>query len=125
MAIVSSAGLPKTCHASQRSRKKSSDSLLRDPFGRPAGLPDCPGLNWVNSLPVTCFPPVDSGLLLTISVHRIRSPVALLSARSVHRIARPHPLQSGSSPARPWRLTTLPDALDPRYCGDGGHQGSL
>jgi hypothetical protein len=34
-------------------------------------LPDWPGLNWVNSLPVTCFPPVDSGLLLTISVHRI------------------------------------------------------
>jgi hypothetical protein len=39
---------------------------LREPFGRPLGLPDWPGLNWVNSLPVTCFPPVDSGLRLTL-----------------------------------------------------------
>src|SRR4029453_1784826 len=48
MAIVSSAGLPKACHTSQRSRKKSSDSLLREPFGRPAGLPDCPGFQGIN-----------------------------------------------------------------------------
>src|SRR3974390_467580 len=52
--------------------KNSSLSLLREPCRRPLGLPDWPGLNWVNSLPVTCFPPVDSGLRLTISVHRIR-----------------------------------------------------
>jgi hypothetical protein len=37
------AALPIACHASQRSRKKSSDSLLREPFGRPLGLPDWPG----------------------------------------------------------------------------------
>ena len=65
-AAVISAGLPKACHASQRSRKNFSLSLLREPFGRPLGLPDWPGLNWVNSLPVTCFPPVDLGLRLTI-----------------------------------------------------------
>src|SRR4029453_11452641 len=48
MAIVSSAGLPKACHASQRSRKKSSLSLLREPFGRPLGLPDWPGFQGIN-----------------------------------------------------------------------------
>ena len=85
-AAVISAGLPKACHASQRSRKNFSLSLLREPFGRPLGLPDWPGLNWVNSLPVTCFPPVDSGLRLTISVHRIR-----LTGRSLHRTARDQP----------------------------------
>src|SRR4029450_7407679 len=84
MAIVSSAGLPKACHASQRSRKNFSLSLLREPFGRPLGLPDWPRLNWVNSLPVTCFPPVDSGLRLTISVHRIR-----FTGRSLHRTVDP------------------------------------
>ena len=68
-AAVISAGLPKACHASQRSRKNSSLSLLREPCGRPLGLPDWPGLNWVNSLPVTCFPPVDLGLRTTICNH--------------------------------------------------------
>ena len=82
-AAVISAGLPKACHASQRSRKNSSLSLLREPRGRPLGLPDWPGLNWVNSLPVTCFPPVVSGLRLTISVHRIR-----FTCRSLHRTVK-------------------------------------
>jgi hypothetical protein len=36
-AAVISAGLPKACHASQRSRKNLSLSLLREPFGRPLG----------------------------------------------------------------------------------------
>src|SRR4030095_13878700 len=85
MAIVSSAGLPKACHTSQRSRKNSSLSLLREPFGRPLGLPDWPGLNWVNSLPVS-FSPVDSGLRLTISVHRIR-----FTGRFLHRTPRDQP----------------------------------
>jgi hypothetical protein len=42
-AAVISAGLPKACHASHRSRKKSSESLLREPGGRPRGFPDWPG----------------------------------------------------------------------------------
>ena len=76
--------LAEACHASHRSRRNSSLSLLREPFGRPLGLPDWPGLNWVNSLPVTCFPPVDLGLRLTISVHRIR-----FTGRSLHRTVDP------------------------------------
>ena len=76
------------CAATPRAdrRRNSSLSLLREPFGRPLGLPDWPGLNWVNSLPVTCFPPVDSGLRLTISVHRIG-----FTGRSLHRTARDQP----------------------------------
>src|SRR5262245_16229833 len=48
MAIVSSAGLPNACHASQRSRKNISLSLLREPRGRPLGLPDWPGFQGIN-----------------------------------------------------------------------------
>jgi hypothetical protein len=59
MAIVSSAGLPKACHASQRSRKNSSLSLLREPFGRPLGLPDWPGFQGINPR-CLCFRTVES-----------------------------------------------------------------
>jgi hypothetical protein len=47
-AAVISAGLPNACHASQRSRKNSSLSLLREPFGLPLGLPDWPGFQGIN-----------------------------------------------------------------------------
>src|SRR5262249_53463558 len=59
MAIVSSAGLPKASHASQRSRKKSSLSLLREPRGRPLGLPDWPGFQGINPR-CLCFRSVES-----------------------------------------------------------------
>ena len=85
-AAVISAGLPKACHASQRSRKNSSLSLLREPFGRPLGLPDWPGLNWVNSLPVTWFPPVD----LRSALDHL-SPSDPVHRCSLHRTARDQP----------------------------------
>src|SRR5215475_7805671 len=59
MATVSSAGLPKASHTSQRSRKKSSDSLLREPFGLPLGLPDWPGFHGINPR-CLCFRTVES-----------------------------------------------------------------
>src|SRR5262249_59546414 len=105
--------------------KYSVASLLRAPSGRPLGLPDWPGLNWVNSLPVTCFPPVDSGLRLAISVHRIR-----FTGRSLHRTfsASHSPTSSASiwKQARPAFASdaTLPDALDPQYRGDSDHRDS-
>src|SRR4029453_8430948 len=59
MAIVSSAGLPKTFPPSQRSRKNSSLSLLREPCGRPLGLPDWPGFQGINPR-CLCFRTVES-----------------------------------------------------------------
>ena len=58
-AAVISAGLPKACHASQRSRKNSSLSLLREPCGRPLGLPDWPGFQGINPR-CLCFRTVKS-----------------------------------------------------------------
>ena len=58
-AAVISAGLPKACHASQRSRKNSSLSLLREPCGRPRGLPDWPGFQGINPR-CLCFRTVES-----------------------------------------------------------------
>ena len=58
-AAVISAGLPKACRASQRSRKNSSLSLLREPCGRPLGLPDWPGFQGINPR-CLCFRTVES-----------------------------------------------------------------
>src|ERR1700730_2289987 len=40
-----SAARPCSCHSAYASVRKSLDSLLREPLGRPAGLPEWPGLN--------------------------------------------------------------------------------
>jgi hypothetical protein len=37
--------------SSKRSPRKASEILCREPFGRPFGLPDWPGLNLVASFP--------------------------------------------------------------------------
>ncbi len=44
---------------------KASANLLRDPFGRPAGLALCPGLNWVSTggEPLPTFFPVETGAI--------------------------------------------------------------
>src|SRR5262245_10619146 len=55
VAHVLSACLPCSCHASCKSDRKSSPSLLREPFGLPFGLLDCQGLKRVS-----CFAPVVS-----------------------------------------------------------------
>ena len=74
-AAVISAGLPKACHASQRSRKNSSLSLLREPCGRPLGLPDWPGFQGINPR-CLCFRTVE-----------------LLSAASAFDIVKSDPLR--------------------------------
>jgi hypothetical protein len=53
-ATVRRAAIPLSDQTSQKSRRKSSLSLFRDPFGRPAGFPDCPGLKRVGCLLASC-----------------------------------------------------------------------
>lgn len=50
----------------------ASPSLLRDPFGRPATLPDFPGLNWL-----ACCRPVFSG---SIAQNHFYSPASCRNA---------------------------------------------
>ena len=59
IAAVISAGRPQTCHARERSAKNSSLSLLREPCGRPLGLPDWPGFQGINPR-CLCFRTVES-----------------------------------------------------------------
>ena len=58
-----------------RDPEKSSLSLLREPFGRPFGLPDCPGFQGINPR-CLCFRTVES-----------------LSAASAFDIVKPDPLR--------------------------------
>ena len=58
-AAVISAGWPKACQLAWTSRKNSSLSLLREPFGRPLGLPDWPGFQGINPR-CLCFRTVES-----------------------------------------------------------------
>jgi hypothetical protein len=58
-AVVISAGRPNSCHAACRSATNCSLSLLREPCGRPLGLPDWPGFQGINPR-CLCFRTVES-----------------------------------------------------------------
>ena len=91
-AAVTSAGLPEVCQASQRSRKNSSLSLLREPFGRPLGLPDWPGFQGINPR-CLCFRSVESlSAAEAFDIGPIK-PTSWLVC--VHRRMSPRPTNSG------------------------------